>query len=95
MTKQEKDTDMQRRELLAMIQGKDIITSPALGVHFDDTGETYYFKPPTPAQLKIPMIAFTYESKEHWLAKADEDSELYNKYGELVLKRNDDGKAEE
>lgn len=95
--KQGIDTDKQRRELLAMIRGEDIVVAPLIGVTFEDTGEVYYWTPPTPAQLRLPVIVFPYDTKENWLKSTivDEEQVLYDKYGRIAITREQNGKAEE
>lgn len=90
---QSKDTDFRRRELLAMIRGEQVVKRPAIGVKFEDTGEVLFWEPPTIHQLKIPIIVFSYDNKEQWLEKEDDEMVLYNKYGEVVLKRESNGKT--
>lgn len=95
--KQGVDTDRQRRELLAMVRGEDIVVAPLIGVRFEDTDEVFYWTPPTPAQLRLPVIVFPYDTKEDWLNSTivDEEMILYDKYGQVAIRREDYGKAKE
>lgn len=82
-------TERKRQDLLALVRGERLVCAPPIAVRFEDTGELLYWAPPTPAQLEIPTIVFPYDSREAWLnsPRANDEQELYDRYGKLVLKR--------